>query len=500
MPTRAPRRNRVVCTLGPACADAAILERMIRAGLDVARFNFSHGTHESHTALLESLRQAAQRVGRPIGVLQDLCGPKIRVGEMPGGAVHIADGQEVVFFTGASAQAPAGELPVEYDALCQDVKIGDRILFDDGALEATVIEEGVRTVKLRFLRGGILKSRKGMNLPGVHVSASSVTKKDLADLEWGLANGVDFVALSFVRAPEDLLPVRARLEKMTDPPLLLSKIEKPEAVARLEEIVRASDGIMVARGDLGVELDFEKVPPIQKRLIRLCNALDKPVITATQMLESMTHNARPTRAEVSDVSNAILDGTDAVMLSGETASGKYPVEVVEAMDRIAREAERYYLAGRLEQSAPPSDIQSNNLHDALALGVERISRSLHIKAIVVITQSGETARFVASSRPRVPILALSPNARALRRMTLYWGVTPAPCSEYSTPNEALKQAEVAVKAQGLAQVGDTIVVAVGREGPEAFSGRIHIHRIARQFQSLTMVLRKDTDRSMKDGI
>jgi len=499
MPVSAPRRNRIVCTLGPACTEPAVLERMIHAGLDVARFNFSHGTHESHAAMLEKLRQAAQQAGRPIGVLQDLCGPKIRVGEMPGGAVQITDGQEVVFFTGPSAQAPAGELPVEYDALTKDVKVGDRILFDDGALEAAVIEEGARAVKLRFLRGGVLKTRKGMNLPGVKVSAPSVTEKDLADLEWGLAHGVDFVALSFVRAPEDLQPVRERLAKVKDPPLLLAKIEKPEAVARLEEIVRASDGIMVARGDLGVEMDFEKVPPIQKRLIRLCNELDKPVITATQMLESMTQNARPTRAEVSDVSNAILDGTDAVMLSGETASGKYPVEAVETMDRIAREAEQYYLSARLEQTAPPSDHQANGLHDALALGVERIARSLHIKAIVVITQSGETARFVASSRPRVPILALSPSARALRRMTLYWGVIPAPCGEYINPNEALKQAEAAVKEQGLAKVGDTIAVAVGREGTEAFSGRIHIHRIERQFQSLTMVLRKDTGRIVKEG-
>ena len=248
---------------------------------------------------------------------------------------------------------------------------------------------------------------------------------------------------------------------------------------------------MVARGDLGVELDFEKVPPIQKRLIRLCNAADIPVITATQMLESMMQNARPTRAEVSDVSNAILDGTDAVMLSGETASGLHPVEAVEAMERIAREAEGYYLSARLSQPVPARDELASGLHDALALGVERIARCLEIKAIVVITQSGETARFVASSRPRVPILALSPSVRALRRMTLYWGVVPAPCGEYVNPNEALQQAETAVKARGLAREGDTIVVAVGREGTGAFSARIHIHRIEREFKSLTVVMRKE---------
>ena len=316
-----PKRTKVVCTLGPACGDERTLERMIRAGMDVARLNFSHGTHESHAQILDALRRAAAKAGRCVGVLQDLCGPKIRVGKMPNDAVELAEGQEVSF---QPVQCPAtllpGVLDVEYEALAQDVKVGSRILFDDGNLEAEVTAVQPPAVKARILRGGRLKSRKGMNLPGTAVSAPSVTEKDLEDLEWGLANGVDFVALSFVRDVEDLKKVRARLGKESDPPLLISKVETPQAVEQDEAIVKASDGIMVARGDLGVEMDYEKVPLIQKRLVRLCNESDIPVIVATQMLESMALSPRPTRAEASDVANAILDGADAVMLSGETAS------------------------------------------------------------------------------------------------------------------------------------------------------------------------------------
>lgn len=485
------RRTRIVCTLGPACGTLETLERMIHAGMDVARLNFSHGTHESHAEMVTRLREASRHVGRPVGILQDLCGPKIRVGNMPGGAVDIKDGQEALFFTGPAGTGPAGTLPCEYEHLAEDVKPGDRVLFDDGALEARVAKVEGATVRLAFSRGGMLKSRKGMNLPGVNVSAPSVTPKDLEDLEWGLQNGVDFVALSFVRRPEDLAPVRARLSREADPPLLISKIEKPEALECLPQIVAASDGVMVARGDLGVEMDFEKVPPVQKRLIRLANEYDKPVITATQMLETMTLSARPTRAEVSDVSNAILDGTDAVMLSGETASGKYPVEAVQTMATIAREAEGYYLSARMEQTLHPSDARATGIHDALALGVERIARCLEVRAIVVVTRSGATARYMASSRPRVPVLALTAEPRALHRMTLAWGVQPVHATGLDDSNAVLRAAEKAVREQELGREGDTIVVAVGREGAANFSGRIHIHRIEKEFSSLTVMLRRD---------
>ena len=481
MPTlhRAPwRRTKIVCTLGPACADAKVLERMIHAGMDVARLNFSHGNYDSHAQLLRALRAAASRAGRTVGVLQDLCGPKIRVGEFSGGFIEIHAQQEVLFTAGSGkAHAPVGALPVEYAGLARDVKPGDRILFDDGALEARVRSTSRGLVRVRFTRGGRLKSRKGMNLPGVKVSSPSVTPKDLRDLEWGLAHGVDFVALSFVRGPEDLEKVRSRLTREASPPLLISKIEKPEAVERLEEIVRASDGVMVARGDLGVELDFEKVPMIQKRLIRLANERDIPAITATQMLESMTQSPRPTRAEVSDVSNAILDGSDAVMLSGETASGQYPVEAVTAMSAIAVEAERYLLEEHRAYAAPLRETPAAGLHDALALGVERIARSLEVHAIVIATRSGETARYLASSRPRVPVLGLSPHPRALRRMALFWGITPIPCRTYRRPAELIRQAEQVALQQGLIQPGQTLIVAVGREAPGSFSGRIHLQQL-----------------------
>jgi pyruvate kinase len=401
------------------------------------------------------------------------------MGDLPQGGVDLTPGQEVVLRAGATPGADGAALPVQYEGLARDLRPGDRLLFDDGALEARVLEvSGPAAVRVSFLRGGRLKSRKGINLPGVRVSAPSVTPKDLDDLEWGLAHQVDLVALSFVRSAEDLAPVRARLAREPDPPLLVSKIEKPEALDELEAIVRASDAVMVARGDLGVELDYARVPLVQKRLIRLANERDVPVITATQMLESMTVQPRPTRAEASDVLNAILDGTDAVMLSAETASGRYPVEAVSAMSRVAREAEQHLLAGQgRPEWGTGRDTHPSGLHDALALGVERIARSLEVRAIVAVTRSGETARYLASSRPRVPVLALTPNARALGRLALYWGITPVPSDSAQDPAELLRRAESAVLAAGLAGPGDPIVVVVGREESTAFAGRIHIHRL-----------------------
>lgn len=474
------RRTKIVCTLGPASADAQILMRMIRAGMDVARLNFSHGSHADHSKMLKTLRDAAKAVGRPVGVLQDLCGPKIRVGEVPGGAVTLAPGQRIRFYCRTpKGGLPVGEniLPVQYDDLANDVGAGDRLLFDDGRLEARVEKKGAEWVEAVFPKGGVLKSRKGLNLPGVKVSAPSVTEKDLADLEWGLENGVDFVALSFVRTAKDLKAVRARVEKEKEPPLLVAKIEKPEAVDALDGIVDVADGLMVARGDLGVEMDFEKVPLVQKQIIRLGNLRDVPVITATQMLESMTENERPTRAEASDVANAILDGTDAVMLSGETAVGKFPVQAVAAMAAIAHETEEHLLAGGAYAS-PSRELAASSLHDALALAAERIARSLEVKAVVLGTISGQTARYVASSRPRVPVLALSTHARAVGRMALYWGIAPFASKGWKDTASFLKLAEHAVQAYDLAGPGDTIVVVVGREQSEEFSGRIHVHRIS----------------------
>jgi len=474
------RRTKIVCTLGPASADARTLERMIRAGMDVARFNFSHGTHESHAKMLKALRAAAARAGRTVGVLQDLCGPKIRVGEMPNGAVTIRDRQEVVFHAGKRRRGtPADALPVEYEGLPRDVKPGARILYDDGNLEARVAAVKGNLVTVRFTRGGKLKSRKGMNLPGVTISAPSVTAKDLDDLEWGLAHDVDFVALSFVRAAADLAPVRRRLKREGDPPLVISKIEQPEAVARLEEILRASDGVMVARGDLGVEMDYWQVPLIQKRLIRLANELDMPVITATQMLESMTQSPRPTRAEASDVANAIVDGTDAVMLSGETASGQYPVAAVAAMHAIAAETEQFQMAGHREYSFAARETRASGLHDALALGAERIARELDLCAIAVATLSGDTARSMAAARPRVPIVGISSNPRAVRRMALFWGVTPVRCRAFRRAADAQRHGRKAIRDLGLGKPGEKMILVTGRGPSREYAARIHVHELGK---------------------
>lgn len=471
-PPSRQRRTRIVCTLGPSSASRDVIVRLIRAGLDVARLNFSHGTHETHAATLATLRAAAAEVGRPVGVLQDLCGPKIRVGEMPGGGVDVTAGQVLRFRYGGGE----GCLPVEYEDLAADVHAGDRILFDDGTIEARVNAVDGDVVSVRFERAGRLKTRKGMNLPGVKVSAPSVTQKDLEDLEWGLANGVDFVALSFIRSAEDLAPVRERLAREADPPLLISKLETPEAIDDLDRILHASDAVMVARGDLGVEMDFQRVPMVQKRIIRRANELDVPVITATQMLESMTGNPRPTRAEASDVANAILDGTDAVMLSGETASGRFPVESVHAMSEIAIEAEAWAAEHACDPNAA-REAAPSSLHDALALGVERIARDLNVRAIAVATLGGDTARFVASARPRVPILVVSPSPRALGRSCLFWGCRAALCPPFDAATDAMNHAEAALRGHGLVRPGEVYVLAVGRGPSREFAARIHVREL-----------------------
>jgi len=480
----ARRRTKIVCTIGPASSDVDTLERMVRAGMDVARLNFSHGSHESHSKLLKHIRQAAKKVGRHVAILQDLCGPKVRVGRMPNGAVELKRGQVVTFQ--ANVEPEGDILPVEYKHLAKDVKAGYRIAYDDGNLEAEVLAvEGPR-VRVRFTRGGKLKSRKGMNLPGAKITAPSVTKKDLKDLEWGIKNDVDYVALSFVRSPRDLRVVRKRLSKLDDPPLLISKIERPEAVEQMDQIIDASDVIMVARGDLGVEMDFAEVPMIQKRLIRKANALDIPVITATQMLDSMTSAPRPTRAEASDVSNAIVDGTDAVMLSGETASGAYPVEAIKAMASIALRTEKSLLVpGSTYGERAREEGEVDTLHDALALGTEMIARHLDICAISVATLSGDTARFVASSRPHVPIVGISSNIRGVRRMALYWGVIPYQCKPFRKPSDAMSYGRQALLDLGLARVGDRMILAVGRGPSKEFAARIHIHKIGAHGEDAT---------------
>ena len=411
-------RTKIVGTLGPSSNTADSIRSLIEAGLDVARINFSHGTHEQHEVTIRTVRQVADELGRPVAILGDLQGPRIRIGDLPE-IIELVDGTDVVLVP-ETVNVQDGEIPITYDALAIDVKPGNRILINDGLLELLVTEVHAPRVHARVVHGGPLKSHKGMNLPGIAVSAPSLTEKDRADLTFAVEHGLDALALSFVRRAEDIHSMRALIPKWM---IIVAKIEKDVALANIEEIMRATDAVMVARGDLGVELPFEEVPIAQKNIIALANQLGRPVITATQMLESMIEHPRPTRAEASDVANAILDGTDAVMLSAETAAGKYPRLAVEAMRRIITEIETHPRPGhalRTERRMAGGVATE----EAIAAATVAAVRMMDAPLVVVFTKSGFTARIVASHRPTVPILALTDEPRVCRQLSLVWGVVP----------------------------------------------------------------------------
>ena len=451
------RNTKIVATLGPASSSPDMIRKLIQAGVNVFRLNFSHGTHDSHREAIANIRAASRELEMDVAILQDLCGPKVRVGLMQSGAAELKTGEETVVTTdeilGTSAR-----FQTQYEALPRDVKTGERILLDDGQLELEVLSVSGSDIRCKIIRGGVLKNNKGMNLPGVTVSAPSVTEKDMNDLKVGIAEGVDFVALSFIRRPEDMNPVREALANAYCKARLIAKIEKPEAIDCIEDIVRHSDGVMVARGDLGIEMPLPRVPALQKRLIRLANSKDRYVITATQMLESMTTNAIPTRAEVSDVANAICDGTDAVMLSGETAAGVDPVGVVSMMSAIALETESYL------RTYPPTwdwykSLSSENpMQDALGHAALKLVEDLDIKAIAVYTPTGGTALFLSKSRPFVPIVAFSPDPGAVRRLNLYWGVTPVHAPHVHSRSELKVAAEKYITRHGMAKPKDRILL------------------------------------------
>ncbi len=410
-------RTKIVGTLGPSSNTAESIRSLIEAGLDVARINFSHGTHEQHATTIKTVRDVADELGRPVAILGDLQGPRIRIGDLPE-IIDLVDGADVVL---APEHVASGtEIPVTYDALADDVKAGNRILINDGLLELLVTDVESPRVFARVVHGGPLKSHKGMNLPGIAVSAPSLTEKDRADLAFAVEHGLDALALSFVRKADDINSLRELIPKWM---IIVAKIEKDVALANIEEIMRATDAVMVARGDLGVELPFEQVPIAQKNIIALANALGRPVITATQMLESMIEHPRPTRAEASDVANAILDGTDAVMLSAETAAGKYPRLAVEAMRRIICEIETHPRPGHVFRNEQRST-RGVATEEAIAAATVAAVRMMDSPLVVVFTKSGFTARIVASHRPTVPILALTDEPRVCRQLSLVWGVVP----------------------------------------------------------------------------
>jgi pyruvate kinase len=469
------RKTRIVCTIGPASSGEETLERLINAGMNVTRLNFSHGTHESHSKTLENIREASKRLQKPVAVLMDLCGPKIRLGDIAGGKIELEDGSDLVIRRG-SFKGTRDAVSSTYEQLVDDLSEGDRVLMDDGLIELIVRVKTAEQVVCKVIHGGILKEHKGINLPGAKISSPSVTEKDLADLNWGIENKVDYVALSFVRRPEDVRLVRGILHKAESDIHVIAKIEKPEALKCIDEIIEAADGIMVARGDLGVEMNPDEVPPIQKDLIRRANEKDKPVITATQMLESMTENPRPTRAEVSDVANAIFDGTDAVMLSGETASGRYPVNTVIMMDSIARSAEEY-----MEGRGFTTHNQISRMYttgDAICHGADAAARDLGAKLIAIYTLTGTTALLMSKYRPHVPILALSSRLETIRRMCLYRGVIPIYTVEHKTTEDMHKDLERIVLGEQFADRGDALVILTGaHHGKAGGTNSMKIHRI-----------------------
>jgi pyruvate kinase len=447
-------RTKIVCTIGPATATREALRSLIEAGLNVARINFSHGTQEQHAETIRLVRSVAEEVKRPVAVLGDLQGPRIRIGDLEG-PVMLESGQEVVLAPEERIEH-AAEVPVTYERLAEDVHVGDRILIDDGLLELVVVDVKKPRVKARVLHGGPLRSHKGMNFPGVLVSAPSLTDKDYADVKFAVAHELEYLALSFVRRPQDMEQLRKLVPKGL---LILAKIEKDSALENIDSIVLASDAVMVARGDLGVELPFEQVPLAQKHIIALANQIGRPVITATQMLESMVTHPRPTRAEASDVANAILDGTDAVMLSAETAAGKYPRLAVEAMTRIISEIEKHPPAQRRDERQPRASNVSTEF--AIAAASSAAVRMLGAPVLIVFTKSGFSARIVASQRPNVPILVLTDIPRTYRQLALIWGVLPELVPHCETYDEMVRLALGAVRARGLARSGDQVVVTAG---------------------------------------
>ena len=470
------RRTRIVCTLGPACWSEEQIERLVRAGMDVARINFSHGTHDEHEETIARVRRVEERVGKPIAILQDLQGPKIRIGALADHqTITLTDGQTFTITT-RDIVGDAHTVSTTYAALPQDVKPNDRILLADGAVELRVVGVSGRDVTTEVKHGGPLSEHQGINLPGVAVSAPALTEKDRADVRFGVRHGVDFIALSFVRRSEDVRvakaliaeeiaanPDRARpkspqglhpavyVADQTIP--LIAKLEKPEAIAHLDSILLAADGVMVARGDLGVEMPLEQVPLIQKKIIARANQLGLPVITATQMLESMITHPRPTRAEASDVANAILDGTDAVMLSAETATGAYPIETVQVMARIAVQAEtaceRFSVSGRGDKAQAVASAANTLAHEAGA------------RLIVVFTRTGLSAQLISKERPGVPIVAYSPFQTVIRRLALWWGVIPRYNELTGTIEQRIATADTALRASGMAQLGDEVVIMGG---------------------------------------
>jgi pyruvate kinase len=413
------RRAKIVCTLGPATSSLEAIKELMRRGMDVARLNCSHGSHEYMAKLVKNVRQASKEIERPVAILLDLQGPKIRIGNFPGGPAEITAGDNITITTKENEPCTNKRISTTYQELTHDVRTGDRILIDDGNIELRVLQVRDTEVDCTVVYGGTLSNHKGMNLPGVRTSIPSLTDKDREDLMFGLGADVDYVALSFVRQPSDVREVQQIIHSQLKNTPVIAKIEKPEALKRIDDIIAVADGIMVARGDMAVEISPEMVPSAQKTIIHKCNVAGIPVILATQMLESMIDNARPTRAEASDVANAVFDGADALMLSAETASGKYPSETVQIMTNIIKQAEKDRDTLNVREPVSPPII---SIPDAIEFAASQIAQEIDAKAIVCITNSGKAAQAISKFRPKVPVFALTDREEVLQRLGLIWGV------------------------------------------------------------------------------
>jgi pyruvate kinase len=456
------RRAKIVGTIGPACEDEATLRSLIEAGLNVARLNFSHGTHDDHAQICERIRRLSRELSQPITIMQDLQGPKIRTGEIQNGQVLLENGQKLNL-TVDPIVGDAHTVSVDFPELTEVVESGGRILLDDGNLELLITKVQPDHVETQVVLGGILKPHKGVNLPGAHIRTPGLTEKDEDDLRFGLQLGIDVVAVSFVRAAEDIERVRQAIYTIApnsrDIPII-AKLERPEAIDNLHEIVHTADGLMVARGDLGVEMSPEAVPIAQKKIIESANRHSKIVITATQMLDSMIHNPRPTRAEASDVANAIFDGTDAVMLSGETASGKYPIQAVEMMNAIACQAESNmsewgHWQGNISMDTPQDDTFY------LTKAARELGHDRNVAAVAVFTKSGRTALLMSKARPGIPILAFTPLETTFRRLNLYWGVVPRLVPHVENIDQMLRVVEQSMMETTSIKPGQQVVLICG---------------------------------------
>ncbi|MBN8200822.1 MULTISPECIES: pyruvate kinase [Bacillaceae] len=455
------RKTKIVCTIGPASESVEKLTQLIEAGMNVARLNFSHGDFQEHGQRIQNIRVASEKTGKTVAILLDTKGPEIRTNNMQDGAIELRAGENIIISMN-EVEGTADKFSVTYAGLIEDVHTGSKILLDDGliGLEVTKIDKANSEIHTKILNSGTLKNKKGVNVPGVSVNLPGITEKDAQDIIFGIEQGVDFIAASFVRRASDVLEIRQLLEEHNASYInIIPKIENQEGVDNIDEILEISDGLMVARGDLGVEIPAEEVPLVQKKLIKKCNAQGKPVITATQMLDSMQRNPRPTRAEASDVANAIFDGTDAIMLSGETAAGSYPVEAVQTMHNIASRAES--ALDHKEILSNRSKDNEHNITDAIGQSVAHTALNLDVNAIITPTESGHTARMISKYRPKAPIVAVTSNDYVSRRLSLTWGVYPQIGQKASTTDDMLDIAVEESVNSGIVASGDLVVITAG---------------------------------------